>query len=235
MTESPIHWCVENRNNLVSEVRCALFDTLLADALDAWNVVGGITPDGQGIGHEVGSASELVEDLGLGDAPVLHRVEQGDARADELHEVLVARDQPGLDSGRLGAPGYGGAYVTGYSGVYDITEDWYPLVGEEEVDTSAPNGNRFELWCRPGSLTPAPTPNRTCKFPSIRLSRCFRSTTLGSLVLMAFQTQDLDVGWDIGLLKAGKAFHGYNVVGLGITVGHTNAALSATVTVAEEG
>ena len=33
----------------------------------------------------------------------------------------------------LGAPGYGGAYVTGYSGVYDITEDWYPLVGEEEV------------------------------------------------------------------------------------------------------
>jgi sarcosine oxidase, subunit beta len=34
----------------------------------------------------------------------------------------------------LGAPGYGGAYVTGYSGVYDITEDWYPIVGEEEID-----------------------------------------------------------------------------------------------------
>ena len=28
---------------------------------------------------------------------------------------------------------YGGAFVTGYSGVYDITEDWYPIVGEEEV------------------------------------------------------------------------------------------------------
>jgi arylsulfatase A-like enzyme len=27
------------------------------------------------------------------------------------------------------------------------------------------------MWCRPGSFTPAPTPNRTCKFPSIRLSR----------------------------------------------------------------
>ena len=26
-------------------------------------------------------------------------------------------------------------------------------------------------WCRPGIFTPAPTPNRTCKFPSIRLSR----------------------------------------------------------------
>jgi sarcosine oxidase subunit beta len=34
---------------------------------------------------------------------------------------------------RLGQPGYGGAFVTGYSGVYDITDDWYPVVGEEEV------------------------------------------------------------------------------------------------------
>jgi sarcosine oxidase, subunit beta len=33
----------------------------------------------------------------------------------------------------LGSPNYGGAFVTGYSGVYDITEDWYPIVGEEEV------------------------------------------------------------------------------------------------------
>ena len=33
----------------------------------------------------------------------------------------------------LSQPGYGGAYVTGYSGVYDITEDWYPIVGEEAV------------------------------------------------------------------------------------------------------
>jgi sarcosine oxidase subunit beta len=29
--------------------------------------------------------------------------------------------------------GYGGAFVTGYSGVYDITDDWYPIVGEEEI------------------------------------------------------------------------------------------------------
>jgi sarcosine oxidase subunit beta len=33
----------------------------------------------------------------------------------------------------VGQPGYGGTYVTGYSGVYDLTEDWYPIVGEEEV------------------------------------------------------------------------------------------------------
>lgn len=35
---------------------------------------------------------------------------------------------------RLGQPGYGGAFVTGYSGVYDITADWYPILGEEEVE-----------------------------------------------------------------------------------------------------
>jgi len=33
----------------------------------------------------------------------------------------------------LTQPNWGGAYVTGYSGVYDITEDWYPIVGEEEI------------------------------------------------------------------------------------------------------
>ena len=33
----------------------------------------------------------------------------------------------------LTQPNYGGTFVTGYSGVYDITEDWYPIVGEEEV------------------------------------------------------------------------------------------------------
>ncbi|MCY7303848.1 MAG: FAD-binding oxidoreductase [Thermoleophilia bacterium] len=33
----------------------------------------------------------------------------------------------------LTQPNYGGAFVTGYSGVYDITEDWYPIVGEEEI------------------------------------------------------------------------------------------------------
>ena len=34
----------------------------------------------------------------------------------------------------LGSADYGGAFVTGYSGVYDITEDWYPIVGAEEID-----------------------------------------------------------------------------------------------------
>ena len=51
---------------------------------------------------------------------------------------------------------------------------------------------------------------------------------------MTFQTQGLNVGWDIGLPKAGKASYGYDVVGLGVPVGHTDAALSATVAVAKE-
>ncbi len=33
----------------------------------------------------------------------------------------------------LTKPNWGGTYVTGYSGVYDITDDWYPIVGEEDV------------------------------------------------------------------------------------------------------
>ncbi len=44
----------------------------------------------------------------------------------------VVRRLPALRE-TLAQTGYGGAFVTGYSGVYDITEDWYPIVGEEEV------------------------------------------------------------------------------------------------------
>jgi sarcosine oxidase subunit beta len=44
----------------------------------------------------------------------------------------LVRRLPAL-AATLTQPNYGGAFVTGYSGVYDITEDWYPIVGEEEV------------------------------------------------------------------------------------------------------
>ncbi|HUG64613.1 MAG TPA: FAD-binding oxidoreductase [Gaiellaceae bacterium] len=63
--------------------------------------------------------------------------EHYDAGTDEAH---LARMVPKLVSrvpalaARLGQPGHGGAFVTGYSGVYDITDDWYPVVGEEEVE-----------------------------------------------------------------------------------------------------
>jgi len=44
----------------------------------------------------------------------------------------LVRRLPSL-AATLTQPNYGGTFVTGYSGVYDITEDWYPIVGEEEV------------------------------------------------------------------------------------------------------
>ena len=54
-----------------------------------------------------------------------------DAHLQRMVPKLVRR-LPGLAE-RLGAPDFGGAFVTGYSGVYDITADWYPIVGEEEL------------------------------------------------------------------------------------------------------
>jgi len=59
-----------------------------------------------------------------------------DAGTDEAHLARMVpklvRRLPSL-AATIGSDGYGGTYVTGYSGVYDITEDWYPIVGEEEV------------------------------------------------------------------------------------------------------
>ena len=59
-----------------------------------------------------------------------------DDGTDEAHLARMVpklvRRLPSL-AATLGSAGYGGAYVTGYSGVYDITEDWYPIVGEEEL------------------------------------------------------------------------------------------------------
>ena len=59
-----------------------------------------------------------------------------DDGTDEEHLLRMVpklvRRVPALAS-TLTRPGFGGAFVTGYSGVYDITDDWYPIVGAEEV------------------------------------------------------------------------------------------------------
>ncbi|MCS7006291.1 MAG: FAD-binding oxidoreductase [Thermoleophilia bacterium] len=55
-----------------------------------------------------------------------------DAHLERMVPKLVRR-VPALGP-RLCQPAFGGAFVTGYSGVYDITDDWYPIVGEEEVE-----------------------------------------------------------------------------------------------------
>ncbi len=62
--------------------------------------------------------------------------ESYDDGTDEAHLARMVprlvRRVPSL-AATIGSDGYGGAYVKGYSGVYDITEDWYPIVGAEEV------------------------------------------------------------------------------------------------------
>lgn len=59
-----------------------------------------------------------------------------DSGTDEAHLARMVprlvRRVPSL-AATIGSEGYGGTYVTGYSGVYDITDDWYPIIGEEEV------------------------------------------------------------------------------------------------------
>lgn len=62
--------------------------------------------------------------------------ESYDDGTDEEHLARMVprlvRRLPAL-AATIGSDGYGGAFVKGYSGVYDITEDWYPIVGEEEI------------------------------------------------------------------------------------------------------
>lgn len=62
--------------------------------------------------------------------------ESYDTGTDEEHLARMVprlvRRLPAL-APALESDGYGGTYVTGYSGVYDITEDWYPIVGQEEL------------------------------------------------------------------------------------------------------
>jgi sarcosine oxidase, subunit beta len=59
-----------------------------------------------------------------------------DDGTDEAHVGRMVpkllRRVPALEA-TLGQSGWNDAFVTGYSGVYDITEDWYPIVGEEAV------------------------------------------------------------------------------------------------------
>ena len=65
---------------------------LLADPLHAGNVVGRVADQRAQIEQLLGRHAEALLDFGGPVAAVLHRVEQRDALADELHQVLVGRD-----------------------------------------------------------------------------------------------------------------------------------------------
>ena len=107
--------CEDSRDR--SEAVDQLDGTLLADALDAGDVVGGIAHDGQHVDHVLRSAPELLPDcfvtLDQEVDPWLEDVVDLHAVADELHEVLVAGDQHDLPAECFGLSGEGADHIVG--------------------------------------------------------------------------------------------------------------------------
>ena len=78
------------------------------DPRRARHVVDRISGQGLHIDHAVGGDAELFEHLIKADALVLHRVKHIDAVTDQLHQVLVGRDDRHRPPGIAGAGGQGG-------------------------------------------------------------------------------------------------------------------------------
>ena len=70
-----------------------------ADAGDARHVVDGVARERLHLHHLGGRHAELLQHLRFADHLVLHGVEHGDARLDELHQILVGRDDHNLAAG----------------------------------------------------------------------------------------------------------------------------------------
>ena len=70
-----------------------------ADARDARHVVDGVARERLHLHHLGGRHAELLQHLRFADHLVLHGVEHGDARLDELHQILVGRDDHNLAAG----------------------------------------------------------------------------------------------------------------------------------------
>ena len=83
------------------------------DPRRAGHVVDRISGQGLDIDHAVGRDAELFEHLIQPDALVLHRVKHIDAVTDQLHQVLVGRDDRHRPPGLAGAGGQGGDDVIG--------------------------------------------------------------------------------------------------------------------------
>ena len=86
---------------------------LEADAGDARNIVDRIAGQRLDIDHLVRGNAEFLDDLGFADLAVLHGVEERDAVADELHQVLVRGHDPDLGAGGTGKAGIGGDEIVG--------------------------------------------------------------------------------------------------------------------------
>src|SRR5690606_19030545 len=97
---------------------------LRPDAVDARDVVDAVAHQREHVAHLFRRHAELLDHLGDADALVLHRVEHVDAAAldpvvglgalaDELHQVLVARDDRHVPPAPRRLPGIGGDQVVG--------------------------------------------------------------------------------------------------------------------------
>jgi len=86
---------------------------LRAHAGHAGDVVGGIPHESQHLGHPVGADAEAFFDACRVVGLVLHRIDHDDPAGDELHEVLVARDDDDLHPFALELPGQGSDHVVG--------------------------------------------------------------------------------------------------------------------------
>ncbi len=84
-----------------------------ADAGDAGDVVDAVAAQGLHVDDPVGRNAELLEHFGRADLPVFHRVEHADAVVDELHQVLVGRDDRDARASGRGLAGVGGDEVVG--------------------------------------------------------------------------------------------------------------------------
>ncbi len=83
------------------------------DARHPRHVVDRITGECLDVDHLVGGDAELLDHLGLADAPVLHRVEHDHARLDQLHQVLVGGDDGDVGAGRSRLRRVGGDEIVG--------------------------------------------------------------------------------------------------------------------------
>ena len=91
---------------------------LHADARRARHIVGGIARQRLHIHNPIGRHAEIIDHLGLADAPLLagariasHArggIEHGDAGPDQLHQVLVGGDDEHIGAAFAGLPGIGG-------------------------------------------------------------------------------------------------------------------------------
>src|SRR5207253_557896 len=107
-----------------------LLGALLADSLDPGDVVRGVTNQGKEVDDLPGAHAEPFGSVGFVDPTFVDRrgaaatrVEQGDPGADELVEVLVARDDDRLEPAAGAGGGQGADHVVGLVAGYRDERD----------------------------------------------------------------------------------------------------------------